>query len=349
MIDQTDIEKLERFSKGLADAEEEKYIFSLFSEKEGDKEFEQYVFKVFNEYFKNNPDEKPDLSYLLERIHRAIQTKKSQRIEKVVGKVYRWYSAIAAVLLIPFLLIGTIWFVKTNQFRSEVKETQVQSTIYAPLGARISFSLPDGTNGWLNSGSSLEYTLPFGDDRQVGIKGEAWFNVAHDIDHPFVVTTGNSKVKVLGTKFNICAYPEENYVEVVLEEGKVEFLVPEQKSRIEMNPNERLIFNDGAVEINTTDASKFSAWKDGKLVFRGDSMNEVARRIERWYNVEIVLVDKELESYIIRGTFQDDSLNEVLHFLSMTSPIRYRIIEQKLLDNGSVQKQKVFLYNKKTN
>jgi transmembrane sensor len=346
MIDQKDIEKLQRFSKGLSDAEEEKYIYSLFSENEEIKDFEQHIQNEFNEYLINNPDENHDLTYLLDRIHHIIHKNENQKKDTVVKRIYRWYSVAAAVLLIPMLIASGIWFAGQNKQEPILAESPVKSTLFAPLGSRISFSLPDGTKGWLNSGSSLEYSLPFNNNRQVAILGEAWFDVAHDANHPFEVTVDNSKVKVLGTKFNLNAYPEEKYVEVVLEEGKVEFSTPGIVSGIVMKPNERLVLNDGAININKTDASKFAAWKEGKLMFRGDPMAEVARRIERWYNVDVVLVDKELEKDVIRGTFQDDSLEEVLRYLSLTSPMRYRIIDRKLLDDGTIQKKKVLLYKK---
>ena len=348
MINKIDIEKLQRFSKGLSNAEEEKYIHSLFPKNEENEEFKQHIQQDFNEYLKNNRDENHNLSYLLDRIHHIIHKNENREKDKVVKRIYRWYSAAAAVLLIPILIAGGFWFAEQNQEEVIVAEAPVKSTLFAPLGSRISFLLPDGTKGWLNSGSSLEYQIPFNNNRQVAILGEAWLDVAHDVNHPFEITTGNSKVKVLGTKFNLNAYPEEKYVEVVLEEGKVEFSTPGLSEGIEMRPDERLVFSDGAVNIKVTDASKFAAWKEGKLVFRGDPMAEVTRRIERWYNVDMELVDKELENHVIRGTFQDDSLEEVLRYLCMTSPIRCRIIDRKILDDGTIQKKKVLMYKKNT-
>ncbi len=346
MINKTDIEKLERFSKGLSNAEEEKYIHSLFSENEGNGEFKKLIHDDFDEYLKSNPDGNHNISYLLDRIHHIIHKKDSHKKENMGRKIYQWYSAVAAVLLIPILVAGGLWFAEQMQQNNIIVEAPVKSTLYAPLGSRISFALPDGTIGWLNSGSSLEYSLPFNNNRQIAILGEAWFDVAQDVNHPFEITTGNSKVKVLGTKFNLNAYPEDKYIEVVLEEGKVEFSVSGRTSVIEMKPDERLVFKEGAINIDKTDAAKYAAWKEGKLMFRGDPMDEVARRIERWYNVDIELVDKELDKYVIRGTFQDDSLEEVLRFLSMTSPIRYNIFERKLQDDGTIQKKKVLIYKK---
>jgi len=346
MIQQSDIIKLERFCKGLSDENETQYIYSLFSLNEENEESKQHFKKNFVEYFINNPDEDHHLSYLLDRIHHKIHVNESRKKKMIVKKIYRWYSVAAAVLLIPILIAGGIWFTEQNKDEPILAESPVTSTLIAPLGSRISFSLPDGTKGWLNSGSSIEYQLPFNSNRQVAILGEAWFNVAHDANHPFVIATGNSKVKVLGTKFNLNAYPEEKYVEVILAEGKVEFSTPGLPSGIEMKPNERLVLSNGTVNINVTDATKYAAWKEGKLMFRGDSMDEVARRIERWYNVDVKLVDEELRNHVIRGTFQDDSLQEVLRYLCMTSPIRYRIIDRKLMDDGTIQKRKVLLYKK---
>ncbi|RIH62806.1 DUF4974 domain-containing protein [Mariniphaga sediminis] len=346
MIKQSDIERLHRFAKGLSNREEDQYIYAFFSENEENREFKQYILQKFDEYVKSDLDEVYDLSYLLDRIHHIIHKNGSRQKPTMVKRIYQWYSIAAAVLLIPILIAGGIWITEQSRKETIVSEIPMTSVLFAPMGSRISFSLPDGTEGWLNSGSSLKYTVPFASTRQVTLMGEAWFDVAHDSNHPFEIAAGQSKVKVLGTKFNLNAYPDEKYVEVVLEEGKVEFTVPGRTSPIEMKPDERLVFKDGAININKTEAAKYAAWKEGKLVFRGDSMAEVARRIERWYNVEVELVDRELENYVIRGTFHDDSLEEVFRYLSMTSPIRYRITDRKMLADGTWQKQKILLYKK---
>lgn len=347
MIQQNDIEKLVRFSKGLSDAEESRYVYSLFAEKEDSDELKYYLKDEWKEYLENHEGENYNLSWLLDRIHHRIHVIENRKKQTLTRKIYRWYSVAAAVLLVPLLIAGGIWFTKKPAVETVfVTENPVTSTIHAPLGSRISFNLPDGTRGWLNSGSSLEYQLPFRNNRQITVKGEAWFDVAHDASHPFEISAGRSKVKVLGTKFNLNAYPEEKYVEVVLEEGKVEFSVPGISSAVEMKPNERLVYNRDSVHIATTDPSKYAAWVEGKLMFRGDPMPEVARRIARWYNVEVELADKDLETDVIRGTFQDDSLEEVLRYMSMTSPIYYRIIDRKILDDGTFQKKKVLLYRR---
>jgi transmembrane sensor len=347
MIHNYDKEKIERFINGKSDESEAQFIYSLFSENENNLEFEHQIRNDFYEFIKNTQDKNYNLSYLLDRIHHTIHKNEGRKKQTIVKKIYQWYSFAAAVLLIPLIIAGGIWVFEKNDEKTIVAENPVTSTLFAPLGSRISFSLPDGTTGWLNSGSSIEYNIPFiNKSRNVSLHGEAWFDVATDENHPFEITAGNSKVKVLGTKFNMSAYPEEKYMEVVLENGKVEFSAFGIGKSIQMKPNERLIYTSNSVNISLTETSKYSAWKEGKLIFRGDPMTEVVRRIERWYNVEVELVDKELENYVIRGTFQDDSLEDVIKYLSLTSPVRYRIFDREVLKDGTLQKKKVLIYKR---
>ena len=346
MNHQKDIEKLRRFGKGMVSEEDGSTISSLFSENENNAEFKEQIKREFYEYINTYSKENLNLSPLLDRIHHTIHNKGKCAKYTVIHKIYTWYSLAAAVLLIPLLILGGIWQFE-QKYENKVPSEELTTTIlFAPKGSRISFTLPDGTEGWLNSGSSLEYQIPFSRNRHISMNGEAWFHVAEDKAHPFEIAAGKSTLRVLGTKFNINAYPEEKYVEVVLEEGKVQFTAPSVASPIEMKPDERLVYTPDSVNISISEPFKYSAWTEGMLVFRGDPMAEVIRRIERWYNVDVELVDKQLENYVIRGIFKDDSLEDVFRYLAMTSPIKYRILGRKALCDGTSQKPKVFLYKK---
>jgi ferric-dicitrate binding protein FerR (iron transport regulator) len=219
------------------------------------------------------------------------------------------------------------------------------ASIYAPAGSRVSFTLPDGSEGMLNSGSTLTYRMPFSSDRAVSLTGEAWFEVAHDEKYPFVIEAGDLDLTVLGTTFNVSAYPEEDYIEVVLENGKVLVNCGQYKEGMIMSPSERLVYENGKVTRSRAEPAKYSSWTEGKLIFRSDSMSEVARRIERWYNVQVELMDEDLEKYSFRATFEDDPLEEVLKCLSMTSPIRYEITPRQLTADSVYSKSivKIFL------
>jgi ferric-dicitrate binding protein FerR (iron transport regulator) len=345
MIHQSDIELLERFTRGITTPEEERYIRTLFDEQEESLWFKNHLESEWNTYHQETPSGQQDLTHMLDRVHHMIHIREKQEEQTLVHRLYRWYSVAAAILLIPVLIVAGLWITRKGE-QPESKVERLTATLVAPRGSRIAFTLPDGTKGWLNSGSCMEYSLPFADERKVSLRGEAWFDVAGDEIHPFEIAAGKSSVVVLGTKFNLNAYPAENYVEVALEEGKVEFSSPELAAPLVMKPDERLVLRNHAVTLNATEASKYSAWVEGKLVFRGDPMPEVARRLERWYNVKVEIIDKELENDVIRGTFQDDSLEEVLRLLSMTSPIKYRIIERKVLPDGTFEKERVMLYRK---
>jgi ferric-dicitrate binding protein FerR (iron transport regulator) len=200
----------------------------------------------------------------------------------------------------------------------------------------------------LNSGSSLSYSLPFTNKRQVKLEGEAWFEVTPNKEHPFEINCGNSTMKVLGTSFNMSAYQAENYIEIVLQQGKVEFQDNKGDEKVMMLPSDRLVCQNGNISKSVVDPAKYNAWTKGMLVFKGDPMAEVARRIERWYNVKVILADKELEKYSFRATFEDDTLEEVLRCLSMTSPIRYNITStsREQMQDGTYKKEEVTIFLK---
>jgi ferric-dicitrate binding protein FerR (iron transport regulator) len=350
MHSRIDFDKIRRYCGGNFEEEDALYLYSLFSDHGNDADFQKYIREEFFEYINTEPLGEYDVSHLLGLIHSAISQDKANQKQAVLRCIYRWYSAFAAILLLPVAVACFIWFNSLHEPEPAVlavAEEVVTTTVYAPLGSRISFTLPDSTVGWLNGGSSLTYSVPFNNNRTVIVSGEVWFDIHKDEHYPFEVFAGTSKIEVTGTKFNVSSYPDEEYVEVILEEGSVLFSERGSESIISMKPKERLLLKDGNIDLlRNIDVSKYTGWKEGKIIFRGDSMSEVSKRLERWYNVEIVLVDKELDDYIIRGTFQDDSLEEVFHFLGMLVPLEYHIIDQSIDKDGLVQSKKVLLKHK---
>ena len=341
-----EIEKIERYINGLSDKNERNYIESLFSNGENNGSLRHIIQKDWDNVVRNESVSNTDLSHLLDKVHHIIRKNETLRKKKPLQRLMSIYMKAAAILLLPLLIAGGLVFSFLGKDGVPAIENEVKSTIYAPMGSRVSFNLPDGTSGMLNSGSSLTYSLPFAKNRQISLEGEAWFRVISDKKNPFEINTGNSFVKVLGTSFNLSAYPSENYVEVVLQNGEVEFTNKENNEKVTLNPSERLILQDGKINKSVTDPTKYNAWIEGKLVFRGDPMVEVARRIERWYNVDVVLADKELENYSFRATFEDDKLINVLQLLSLTSPIKYQMSTPKLLADGTYEKVKITFYMK---
>ncbi|MCX6302995.1 MAG: DUF4974 domain-containing protein [Bacteroidia bacterium] len=346
MLKQEEIDKIERYINGLSDNKEKTVVESLFSNGGNNSLLRHHLEEDWDSMQQGSVTTDVDLNHLLDHVHHIIRKNETLKRQRPLQKFIRVYMKTAAILLLPLLITGGLVYSYLDYHRKTFTDRQVLSTIYAPMGARVSFNLPDGTTGMLNSGSHLTYTIPFAINRQVKLEGEAWFEVNHNADHPFEIGTGNSTVKVLGTSFNISAYPAENYIEVVLQDGKVEFQDNESKEKVTMLPSERLVFQAGNISKSVTDPEKYHSWTEGKLVFRGDPMSEVARRIERWYNVKIKLDNQELENYSFRATFEDDTLEDVLRFLSMTSPIKYKIAPRELMVDGTYEKEVVTIYLK---
>jgi transmembrane sensor len=342
-----ELDLIERYVKGTANEKEIAWVESLLITGENELYLKHIIEKDWDLMLKDASPSEVKLNHLLDQIHHTVRKNETIKRQKPVQKIIRFYMKAAAVLFIPIVI--TVGLIYSISGRSHIaKEDGLANySIYAPLGSRVSFMLPDSTKGMLNSGSSLSYSLPFSDNRKIKIVGEGWFEVKHDKNHPFLISTCNSLIKVLGTTFNLSSYPEENYVEVVLQQGKVEFQGKENNEKTTILPKERMIFRNGYITKSATDPAKYEAWTQGKLVFRGDLMAEVARRIERWYNVKVVLADKELEKYSFRATFEDDKIEEVLRFLSMTSPITYRITPRKLLADGTFEKEEITIFLKK--
>ena len=346
-MDELDFKKIGRYINGESTGNEKAWVESLFLNGENNSTLRHLLEKDWDVMLRDNTLSEVNLDHLADKIHHQIRKNENQKNKTLLRRFTRIYMKAAAILLIPLLVVGVLAYTYISYHRMTTASQHVVSTIYAPMGARVSFNLPDGTAGMLNSGSKLSYSMPFTNNRRVILEGEAWFEVTHDKDNPFEVSTGNSTLKVLGTNFNVYAYPVENYIEVVLQDGKVEFSENSGSERVMMLPSERLVFQNGNISKSVTDPLKYSAWTEGKLVFRGDPMAEVARRIERWYNVKVQLADKELEKYSFRAIFLDDTLEDVLRYLSMTSPIRYSIAPRELLQDGTYKKEEVTIFLKK--
>ncbi len=246
------------------------------------------------------------------------------------------YARIAAILLLPLLIYSA--FSLLNQ-AFNLSDTSSWVEIVSPAGMRTHFDLPDGTKVSLNGDARLKYKANFQKDRQLVLEGEAYFNVHHDASSPFVVQTEVMDVKVLGTKFSVVSMAEENSVEVVLEEGKVQLLGKDKSFAETLNPNEGFFYDkeNRSGKITTVDASYLTSWKDGLLVFRNEPLGEVMNRVGRWYNVKFDIVDAEVQSFRYRATFSGEPLEEVLRLISLTAPVEYEIKERKINKDGKFE------------
>lgn len=260
---------------------------------------------------------------------------------------FTWIQRIAAILFLPVLIVSAYHFF--NERSSKKQFSTVYNTAETPLGMRSSLTLPDGTKVWLNAGSKISYPVLFSNDRRVvSLSGEAYFEVKKDKEWPFIVSTKDMNIVVTGTSFNCNAYPENNQIQTVLVEGEVTLVNQSATELASMSPGELATFDNSKQSITKTitDLQKYIAWKSGKLMFRDDKMDKVVEKLERWYNVEFEIADKEIADYVYTATFIDESLDQVLKVLSLSAPIRFTISERNKQEDQTFAKAKVTLYKK---
>jgi ferric-dicitrate binding protein FerR (iron transport regulator) len=260
----------------------------------------------------------------------------------------------AAVLLLAGLFSSAyIYYHNSVLLHNYSEQPVIVQEISTIFGTRSKFQLPDGTTVCLNSGSKLIFPLEFkGNSRKVTLVGEAFFEVAPNPAKPFIVKTSEINVKVLGTVFNLQAYPESKEINTTLVQGKV--VLERESSGVskqlaELRPMDRAVFNlnEKVIKISVEeDIDKFIAWKDGKLVFFNDPIEKVAEKLGNWYNVVVKINNNVLKRYRFTATFTDEPIEQVLDLLSKSSPIRYQIKKAARLSDNSYSKREIFLTNK---
>lgn len=242
-------------------------------------------------------------------------------------RIFTVITRIAAVLTLP-LLAFTLWTLfsqKENRLAQVEKEITWQE-IVSPAGMRSHIVLPDGTDLWLNAESRIRYGIPFTrENREVELTGEAFLKVVKNEKSPFMVNAGSATLKVLGTQFNVKAYADEERLEVALAEGSVEFtgtFADGKKAAATLVPNDFLVMNKntGQVHLENKELIKHISWVQNIIIFDETPMQEVARTLERWYGVKVVIADPEIYKYRFNTTFENESLFRVLELLELSSP-----------------------------
>lgn len=335
-----DSEKIDRFFKGNYSDADASYVNKVLCDYSMEKDLKRLLSKQFDEILPGDNEDQKDLDRILSRIHNNIKSESVKENRWSSDIVLKWTLRIAAIALLPLIIIFTVQ--KLN-FSPAGKVAWVE--INSPAYTRVQFSLPDGTTGWLNSSSRIRYNSDFVKDRQVTLNGEAFFNVFKDKRSPFIVTAKDIKVKVLGTRFNISSYDNERNVEVVLEEGSLVFTDTKKNKSYTMKPNELVKYDkvqtDFAMEV--VQPQKYLSWTEGKLVFRNDPLDVIARRLERWYNIDVEVDNKLSLDLRLRATFIDEGLEEVLGLLKRGFPLDYRIENRQVNPDGTYPRKKVIL------
>jgi len=339
---------LDKFYRGECRPEERDRIERWFIGLDHRKEINRKAEEVWDKTPETGK-EKTHLQEILYKIHYELRLEEYRK-EKARRRTKRLRRMIASAAAVIVLVAAGLWF----GYMKNGGVGNVYSELHAPYGSRVRFELPDGSSGWLNSGSSLKYPVRFrGMKRMVTLQGEAYFDVKHNSAKPFIVQTGSFRVIALGTSFNVQAYHDVNDEEITLVQGKVviERKMPDNTYRhlLIMKPDEHVVLDAQTGKINEKDldAGKYVAWKDGKLIFRNDPLDRVVKEMERFYNVDIEVKDAALNKYHFHATFEDETLFEALRLLTISTPMQYEICKREKNPDGTYKKRKVILYQKK--
>lgn len=266
--------------------------------------------------------------------------------------LYRRLLPYAAVFAVLVSALAWLFWPAENGARREdsavfadiTGDASDSSLLYVTrMGERKFFVLPDSTRIYLGAGSSLRLGQGFADThREVFLSGEALFDVPSDPSRPFIVHSKGFDVNVIGTLFNVKAYPDEEESETSLVRGKVEVAIPGKKKRLPLYPNQKLILTKDAANLykgeeagqisfqplsySTQDSAVLeTVWAIGRLEIVNESFGEFRRKLERWYNVKINISDSEVEDYTFTATFKDENIGEILKVLQHSYYFNYQI------------------------
>lgn len=225
--------------------------------------------------------------------------------------------------------------------RSEINkiEAPVLHTISVPVGGEYHFTLSDGSKVWINSGSELKFPVLFtGEKREVFVKGEVYFEVEHNEKQPFVVCAGDAEISVLGTKFNVAAYPEENRILTTLAQGKVS--VAFAGGQVELVPGLQAVADKSEKRLSKkeVDVSMYTSWINGVFEYENMTLASIATQLSRWYGVEFKFSAPEYKERRFTGVVKKyEDLNEVLKVIEKTTDVKFLINNKEIAVKSGVR------------
>ena len=270
-----------------------------------------------------------DSNTLIETVFTQIQEYQKEHQMKSrfsVTRILKLYQKIAAFLLIPIIGLGILYWVS----QSTLSADQYTETI-APRGQKSQIVLADGTKVWLNSDTKIKYPGNFSkNQRDVYLDGEAFFEVSKNERQPFVVHTSGVNVKVLGTKFNVKAYSDENQIETSLFEGKVNLLMNNSSDETiekEVKPGQSFVYSktDRQLALNRFPQDEINGWKKNQLIFKDDTFNNLIRKIERWYDVKVMYDEKQFnDRRLTVELYEGERLDRLMEIISLALSVNYK-------------------------
>lgn len=300
----------------------------------GNESLYKEIVSLWEDIIKDAVAYNPDTAYYWKEMEARMEAmeKKKKNLSISLRKVR---VAVAAAVILLFIAVSSSYLITKSYFQPEIS-----GQTYKALNGKSQMILPDGTEVWLNIGSTLTYKTTFLKNRQVTLDGEALFEVHKDTKHPFVVSAGEVQVEVLGTRFNVEAYSTNEAIRVALLKGKV--AVTAFKQNLAMNPGDVVTFDKNTLLLSKIngDVAFESFWADHSYTFDAKSLSYICKYLERWYNITIELDPAIAEAQIYTFTITDEPLETILQIMSRINPIRYSFEEDKRVIIKSVSPTK---------
>lgn len=297
-----DKKTLYRYFEGLASREEEEAVYRWLDTSAGN---EKDLFSE-REFF--------DAMILAGSAEEAKEKKGEE--QKLSGS--RAYSFVREVLKVAAVVAITVACGLYFHLADKKELLSAMNTISVPVGQRVNLKLPDGTLVWLNASSEIVYPAVFsGGKREVQLNGEAYFEVTHNVENPFVVRTERCDIEVLGTKFNVDAYSGSNDFSTALMEGSVKVTGNDSSSRpVLLKPDQEVRLKDGRLMVSSISDYDQFRWREGLVCFKDVAFNELMTRFEKCYGIQIIVENKHLEEYTCSGKFRiSDGVDNALRIL----------------------------------
>ena len=322
-----------KYLEGRATEEEQKVLLEWMRNKKN-----RIVFNSYSLEWRNSLDEK-QFSGNSEESWNKIQAQLLQKSfmgwqsSRKMNQFFRY-----AAILFFVISIGSLAYFFVGQ---EKPLPEYYTSVVAENGQISKVKLPDGSLVWLNSGSEITYSNYFAlNNRDINLSGEAYFEVTKNVEIPLIVNSGDLQVKVLGTKFNVSAYPELKHIDVVLEEGIVELLNRDVESfSCILKPGELANFNkqNRKLAINYVNTTKFTSWKEGVLNIYDQSLEELIKRLETRYNQKFEIND-DVKDFRYTFTIKNESLDEIIKLMEKITPVK--AIQKKDIISFKLDKNK---------
>ncbi len=319
-MDTNKIKIIQEFSAGSVSDHDLNRLFHWLNSEKGNGEIHQ----ALDEYWHSLEDDENvvvESAKMLTNLRSRIENSRTT----VTGFTIKRLLPYAAILILVFALAGIL----IHNYIQPAANVRTYATVIAENGQRSKVILPDSSVVWLNSGTTLSYNNDFAlGSRDIYLTGQAFFDIRRMEQVPLLVHCDDLVVKVLGTKFDVSAYPDDKKINVVLESGSVQLLCEKAKNDTYLlKPGEmaEVDLDENKIVTGKVDIEKYTSWKNGFLIFKNDPMKQVIEKLERWYNIEVEVTDPAVYNSIFTGTIRNETLEQIMKLIEYSCPVSFQV------------------------